>query len=77
TANITVYTDKRANALVIPQRAILEDNGEKYVRVITNKKPFLYERRIVTTGLRGDDGGIEVLSGLSVGEEIITFLDGA
>jgi len=38
---------------------VLNDKGEK-------------ERRVVTTGLRGSDGYIEILSGVSVGEKIST-----
>ena len=33
-----------------------------------------FEEREVTTGLEGNDGLVEILSGLQKGEEVITFL---
>ncbi len=74
TANIEILTDAIAEAIVIPQRAILEKDGKKIVRVLQKQKNQLYEEREIQTGIRGNDGFIEVVSGLSVGEEVITFI---
>lgn len=70
TASIEVVTQERADALVVPQRAIREDaeTGGKYVRTLVNG---VETRKDVVIGLRGDDGFVEILSGLSVGEEVI------
>ncbi len=75
TANITIVTDQKEAVLVIPQRAILtKDDGTHVVRVLTDKKKFRYEERPITLGLRGNNGEIEVISGLQEQEEVITFL---
>jgi hypothetical protein len=56
--------------LYIPYRAVLSKTGtdEKYVRVLKNEQ---IEERTVQLGLRADDGKVEILSGLSEGEEIV------
>jgi RND family efflux transporter MFP subunit len=74
TANVSIMTDMSEDALVIPRRAILERDGKRFVRVLTDPKTASYEERAVSTGLRGDDGEIEILSGLQEGEEVITFI---
>lgn len=71
-ANVTIKTASRTNVLFVPSRAVLEDDGTKYVRVPTADGAF--ERRTVTTGLRADDGLVEILSGVSEGETVIVSL---
>jgi len=66
----TIQTEKKENVLNIPQRAIISKNGKKFVRILDGKD--IVEKEI-TTGLRGNKGEIEVLNGLSEGEEIITY----
>lgn len=70
TADVLIKTDTRENVLFISSRAILTktDTDEKYVRVLKNGK---VEERVIKLGLKADDGKVEVLSGLSEGEEII------
>ncbi|MEK7169376.1 MAG: efflux RND transporter periplasmic adaptor subunit [Patescibacteria group bacterium] len=70
TANITVFTDKRENALTIPQRAVTNQNGEKFVLV--DKGNGVSEKRVIETGLRGVDGNVEILKGLEENESVIT-----
>ena len=67
----TIQTDKKENVLNVPQRAVVSKNGKKFVRILDGKN--IIEKEI-TTGLRGNKGEIEILSGLSEGEEIITYL---
>lgn len=76
TANITVITAEKNDVLYIPQRAVkikesmLGEIAEKYVNVLNNGQE---QEKIITVGLRGDNGLVEVLSGLSQGEKVITF----
>lgn len=74
TANVSILTDQKENVLVIPQRAIIEQDGKKTVRVVIDKKKGKFEMKDVTTGLKGDNGEIEITSGLQENEEIVTFL---
>ncbi|HBK34748.1 MAG: Efflux transporter, RND family, MFP subunit [Candidatus Uhrbacteria bacterium GW2011_GWE2_40_58] len=68
-ADVEIQTVLEENVLIIPQRAVLTHNGNKYVRVL--KKNGEIEERTVTVGTRGDLGLILVESGLEEGEEII------
>jgi HlyD family secretion protein len=70
TANVIVKTASRDNILYIPARAVIE-NGRRIVRVI---KDGQINEKEVTTGLRGDDGLIEILSGLEEGESVVTYI---
>lgn len=69
TSNILFYTEKKEDVLYIPQRTVQTDsNGKKYVRVLTNSK---VENVYIETGLRGDNGLIEVTSGLQEGQDVV------
>jgi hypothetical protein len=55
--------------ITVPQRALITRNGDKFVRVIKNGA--LMEVR-VETGLRGSDGNVEIATGISDGESVVT-----
>jgi multidrug efflux pump subunit AcrA (membrane-fusion protein) len=74
TANISIDSNNKKDVLVVLARAIKEEekeNGEikKYLRIIDENNDI--EERQVETGLQGDDGFIEVLNGVDIGEKII------
>lgn len=69
-ADVDIMAAERKNVIAIPTRAVVEENGTRYVRVLTS--PTTYRKAAVTTGLSGN-GIIEVTSGLAEGETIITF----
>jgi RND family efflux transporter MFP subunit len=72
TANAIITTSEKENVLVIPSRAIIEKNGDgKFVRIMEEKK---VKEIPVKTGLYGDDGLVEIISGLEEGQEIITYI---
>jgi len=70
TASVDVTTVEHHDVLIVPQRSIREDleTGKKYVRILVDGAE---RRRDVEIGVRGDDGLIEILSGLSGGEDVI------
>jgi len=70
TANMTINTGYAPNAIVIPLRAVRTDaqTNQKTVRVMVNGSPQV---KNVTLGLRGDDGFVQVISGLAAGETVI------
>lgn len=74
TANITIVTAKKENVLALAERAVIEKSGgEKIVRVLDNEK---VKEVPVKTGLRGDDGLVEILAGnLKEGETIILLIN--
>ncbi|MCX6782117.1 MAG: HlyD family efflux transporter periplasmic adaptor subunit [Candidatus Magasanikbacteria bacterium] len=74
TANVTVSTASRDNALYIPFRAVRTNSqNEKFVRVLVKGAP---QDTTVKLGLRADDGQVEILEGLKEGDEIILSVQG-
>lgn len=70
TADITITTAERTDVLMVPVRAVvIKADGSKIVRVVENNSP---REQVVTTGIRGDDGTIEITSGLNEGDTIVT-----
>jgi len=70
TANVKIVTAEKENILFVPFRAVKTKNGDKYVDVLINNMP---EQKIVEVGLRGDEG-IEILSGVEEGKDVVTFV---
>lgn len=73
TANIDILTAQKNNVLVVPQRTIIQKNGQKFVRLLKNGQRI--EEAPVETGLTGSDGNIEIVSGLKQGDKVITFME--
>jgi len=68
TANVEILTDKRENVVVIPWRAVITKNGEKFVRILEGNEPREVK---VKTGLQGSDGNVEIIEGVREGDKII------
>lgn len=70
TANIDIRTKRHDNALILPQYAILQnDNGtfvETLVGTIATTSP-------VTLGIQDQKGNVEILSGVTLGEQVINI----
>jgi len=76
TANISIHTAERNNVLEIPLRAVTTKESTKIVRIAppqTAKANTTPQEVNIVLGLRGSDGMVEVVSGLTEGEEVITF----
>lgn len=74
TVNITILVATRENVLAISSSAIINQNGEQYVRVVDDPKTKAYHQVKIQTGLQADGGLVEILSGLSQGQEIVTLV---
>ena len=68
TVDIIVETDKKEGVLFLPSRAILTQDGERYVRIIDNGSII---EKGVEIGLNADDSKREIISGLSEGDEVV------
>ena len=68
TANIDIETAKREGALTVPFRALFKSAGVTSAEVKRGENSF--EKVEVTTGLEGDEGVIEILSGRKEGDEV-------
>ena len=74
TADVDIYADSREEVLAVPVRAVIEEDGTRYVRIMEGEAS--YYRVPVSVGLRGE-GMYEITGGLSGGERIITFANTA
>jgi multidrug efflux pump subunit AcrA (membrane-fusion protein) len=72
TADIDIVTDERSLVISIPQRSVIFKDDRKIVRVLEGGE--LVERD-VETGISGERGMIEIVSGVSEGEEIVTSIN--
>jgi len=72
TANVTILCDIRSDVLSIPIRSVeTNDDGSLVVRVLG--LDGIPVSRVITTGLRGSDGRIEVSGDIVEGEEVVLF----
>lgn len=75
TANTDILTAKREGVLKIPSRAVTSRDDGKFVRIPATGPDGIATTTevMIQTGLRGSDGSVEVLSGLTEGQEVVTF----
>lgn len=73
TANLDITTASVKSAILVPQRSIFRQDNKQFVQLPSKTNSAIPENREVTTGLRGIDGSIEILSGLNDRDEIITY----
>ena len=71
TANLDIITAQKDNVTVIPFQALKEKDKQKYVQVLENG---ILRDVFVEVGLKGDVN-VEVLSGLTGGERVVTFVE--
>lgn len=67
--NVIVYNDAGDYTIVIPNHCILQDgNGNKFVWKVVNDQA---KKQKIKTGSQ-KTGGVEIISGLSIGDEIVS-----
>ncbi len=71
TANVVITTEEKENVISVPARAIIEENSIKYLRLLVNDEEV---KTPVLTGLRGDNGQIEIKEGIKEGDQVITLI---
>lgn len=75
TANMIIKIKEKKDVLAVPSRSVLIDKeGKKTIRVITDSKNKKYEEVPVTTGMTGDGGLVEIIEGLSFGDEFVALI---
>jgi len=75
TANMNIFGEKRINIIAIPQRAVINKDGHKVVRILkgSDEKNPVFEDVPVETGLRGSDGSVEIIQGISEGDRVVVY----
>lgn len=69
-SEITITTLNKPEVFAISKAAIVERDGKSYVNLVTNEKKNTYKEVEVTTGVSGDGNMIEILSGVTRGDNI-------
>ena len=69
TANLDIGTDKRENALSIPSRSVFSRDNKRFVKIISEDGAI--SNKEVKTGIRGIDGYMEIVSGLTESESVL------
>jgi HlyD family secretion protein len=70
TANITIQTKQENNVLILPQYAILQNDTGTFVETLVGK---VSTTTSVTLGIQDQNGNVEVLSGVTEGEQVINI----
>lgn len=70
TVNLIIETLKKENVLTIPQYAILENDNGIFVKI---KKGNTTEDIPVKLGVRGENGLVEILSGVAEGDKVLNI----
>ena len=74
TANTEILTHEHDGVLYIPTRAIIiNDDGSRSVRVL-NKDGKTFATSTVKIGLKGSSGTTEIVSGVKVGDKVVTYI---
>jgi HlyD family secretion protein len=72
-ANVDIATADKKDVLMVPMRAVKTEGKKKYVDVLEVEN--ITKKVFVETGLEGDEGMVEVKSGLKEGEKAVTFVN--
>jgi len=70
TANVDIQTKQETNALILPQYAILQNDNGTFVETLVGKTVTTTP---VTLGIQDDSGNVEILSGVTLGEQVINI----
>lgn len=72
TANISILTAEKNNVITIPARAVYTKDNDKYVKILDLKNQP--QETLVMVGIRGVSGEVEVISGLKIGDKVVTSI---
>lgn len=67
TVNLKIQTAKKENVLVIPLYAVVKEENQNFVNKLINKNA---QKILVNLGITGNNGLVEILSGLSEGDMV-------
>ncbi len=74
-ADVDIRTAEKNNVISVPLRAVKVEGDKEYVEILkmADGKEST-EKVFIKTGLKGDEGMVEIISGLSGGEKVVTFV---
>ena len=68
TGDVTIETEKKPNIISVGERSVVTEAGKYYVYKKTKDDPIKTE---ITLGIKDGKGNVEVLSGVSEGDDIL------
>jgi HlyD family secretion protein len=68
TVNLDIQTQQQNNALILPQYAIIQNDQGSFVDIVQNGKEVQVP---VTLGIQDESGNVQVLSGVTNGEQVV------
>ncbi len=68
TANINIITNHKDTALILPEYAILQNDQGTFVEIVENNA---VKNVPVTLGIQDQNGNVEVVSGVTAGEQVL------
>jgi len=72
-SDLDIRTAEANDVLMVPMRGVQTDERDKFVQILIDELTGQIEKRKVETGLEGDEGMVEIKSGLKEGERVVTF----
>lgn len=69
-ATVSITSEVAERAILVPKEAVIDTGDESVVMVSLGGGKF--EPRVIKTGLSGDGGVLQVVSGLAAGEAVVT-----
>ncbi len=70
TTNLNIETQTHDNALIVPQFAVIQNSTGAFVEILKNNSVV---RVPVTLGIQDENGNIEVVSGVTEGEQVLNI----
>ena len=74
TANVSVFIDSKKGVLTVPKSAIVRRGADEYVLVAAGPSAAAILTK-VTTGITGDDGSVEIISGITASSSIVSLTE--
>lgn len=74
TANLIILVAKKEQVLAVSSRAVINQDGKQYIRLIDDPINKTYHQVEVQTGISADGGMVEIISGLNEGQEIVSYI---
>jgi RND family efflux transporter MFP subunit len=71
-ATAEIVTQPLADALLVPREAVIDTGTQQIVFVMDPDSPGHFDRRKVRTGMSGDDDTMQIVEGLSPGDQVVT-----
>ncbi len=74
TSNMTILITAKPGVIVVPSSSVINRDGKKFVRVVDDTKTKTYHEVEVTVDLEADGGLVEIVNGLTEGQEVVTYI---